>query len=245
MLAGCAREPAVPANGAVSESAGATTAPAPVTTAPDTTARVSLALPFRAVGQEPGWSLVVSDTGATLVWDYGERRASAPAVRVEREADGHRIVAAGATPFTAIVRDTLCADGMSGLQYPARVTVRVGERTLDGCGGDPAALLHGTWRVDSLGTAAVRSDAPITITFGTDGRVTGSASCNRFSAPFEAKTEGIVLGAVVTTRRACTPEIDAQERRLLALLQGTVPYRVRPDGWLELGGGTQRLLARR
>jgi len=202
---------------------------------------------FRAVGNEPGWMLSITDSLTVLQWDYGERKASAATPPAQSIPNGRRYAVAGDSAFTVTVRDTLCADGMSGRQFPSRVQVSIGSRTLDGCGGDPAALLQGgEWEVDSLNGKPLVDGSPITITFGMDGRVNGAA-CNSFSATYAMKVEGIAMGPVNTTRRACPPAVNAQETAFLKLMYDVVPYEVSPDGALILGAGNRdgRLHARR
>lgn len=93
---------------------------------------------FRAVGNEPGWLLEIT-AGAELVlkYDYGqsEVRAATPepvtnphsGARTYRAApDGHQLV-------VEITQDP-CSDTMSGEAFPATVTVKLDDRTLQGCG---------------------------------------------------------------------------------------------------------------
>lgn len=99
---------------------------------------------FRALGNEPGWILVIGDSVTTLEWDYGEKKTSATTAAAQPMSGGRQYTFAGATPFSVIVRDTLCADGMSGREFSARVQVTIGTRTLDGCGGTPGPMPAGT-----------------------------------------------------------------------------------------------------
>jgi heat shock protein HslJ len=248
LLASCARESGTgaPAAGA-SASSGTSPGTSTRTSDPGDSASRTAAGVFRAVGNEPGWILLITDSLTTLRWDYDERRASARTPAVETLAGGRRYTVGGATPFTVVVRDTLCADGMSGRQFPAHVAVTIGERTLDGCGGEPDALLQGdAWQVDSLNGMPAVAGSRVTLEFGSDGRVTGSAGCSRYSAPYMTKVEGLELGPAMSTKRACTPEIDRQEVAFLAVLQGTVPYQLRGDGALVIEGSEKaRIVARR
>lgn len=249
LFAGCARETGVGGEGTSTASGNASSGTASDSSAasgmPDTVPPIA-ASEFRAVGNEPGWLLHIADSATTLRWDYDERRAIAPTPAAESIAGGRRYTVGGATPFTVVVRDTLCADGMSGRQFPARVTVVIGERTLDGCGGEPEALLQGAaWQVDSVNGKPVVAGSQVTLQFGTDGRLTGSAGCNRYSAPYGTKVEGIALGPAIATRRACIPEIDRQEAAFLTVLRGVVPYQVTPGALVISGSGSGRIVARR
>lgn len=94
---------------------------------------------LRATGNEPGWLLVITDSTTTLEWDYGDRKTSATTTAAQSMPGGRRYAFTGDTAFTVTVRDTLCADVMSGREFPARVRVTIGTRVLDGCGGPPGA----------------------------------------------------------------------------------------------------------
>jgi heat shock protein HslJ len=65
----------------------------------------------------------------------------------------------------------------------------------------------------------VLEDQRPTLSFADPGRVTGNGSCNRYGGPVELGDGTIKVGPVMTTKMACAPEIDAQERAYLAALQ--------------------------
>ena len=93
---------------------------------------------FRAVGNEPGWHLEIHEgTRILLVTDYGEhhyrfdnaRRTDRPLehssiYRARR--DGHAL--------ELVLRAEPCRNSMSGETFETRVTVRLDDRTLRGCG---------------------------------------------------------------------------------------------------------------
>jgi heat shock protein HslJ len=60
----------------------------------------------------------------------------------------------------------------------------------------------------------------ITMDFGTDGRVSGSAGCNRYTAAYTAEgLSSVRFEPAATTRMACAdPAVDSQERNFLAAL---------------------------
>ncbi len=105
-----------------------------------------------------------------------------------------------------------------------------------------------TWRLVTLG-----SDLPAgpeaTITFGADGRVSGTTGCNRFSGTYELASEpgaaqggrALSLSPLATTRMACPPPAGDRERRVLDALDRA--DRVAADGdRLVLSAGSDRLL---
>ena len=101
-----------------------------------------------------------------------------------------------------------------------------------GCASAPAApagpdktvpsaqsLVGSEWQLRDLGGAPVLEDVRATLSFADPGRVTGNGSCNRYGGTVELGDGTIKVGPVMTTKMACTPEIDAQERAYLAALQ--------------------------
>jgi heat shock protein HslJ len=56
------------------------------------------------------------------------------------------------------------------------------------------------------------------IQFGSDGRVSGSTGCNRFSGAYSQDGDALTIGTLATTRRACLPEVMQREQQFLALL---------------------------
>jgi putative lipoprotein len=91
---------------------------------------------FRAVGQEPGWLLEISDGAEILlVLDYGETRKSYPWVEpvVYQEERMTRYVI-GEGELTIEIRGQRCQDVMSGEQFEVSVTIIMPDRQLAGCG---------------------------------------------------------------------------------------------------------------
>jgi heat shock protein HslJ len=71
--------------------------------------------------------------------------------------------------------------------------------------------------------ASVLLDTTLGFAFADDGKVAGSAGCNRFTGTFTSKGEALSFGPLATTRKACPkPEgIMEQEQQFLTAL-GTV-----------------------
>ena len=91
---------------------------------------------FRAVGQEPGWTLeLMGSDSLLLALDYGDRRLafSEPATRVEEGRVTHRAGSDGDS-VTVVVDETHCADVMSGELHDATVTVTFDGEAFRGCG---------------------------------------------------------------------------------------------------------------
>jgi len=93
---------------------------------------------FRAVGNEPGWSLEVqSDRHLLFVSEPGMRRVVAPdpGVQVEGDTRRYHALTESADLQVEIVAE-LCADTLSGESFPARVTVTLSGEMFYGCGRD-------------------------------------------------------------------------------------------------------------
>jgi heat shock protein HslJ len=88
---------------------------------------------YRALGQEPGWSLVIEHGTISYVGDYGDVRITVPAPSPRTSFNGHRYEAGR---LTVDITHSLCNDAMSGRAFADRVMVIADGRTVHGCGGE-------------------------------------------------------------------------------------------------------------
>lgn len=86
--------------------------------------------------------------------------------------------------------------------------------------GAPPALPGTEWRLQELGGAKAMPTPEATLAFLDATRASGSGACNRFTATYELAGNAIKFGPIATTRRACAPDVSAQEEKYLAALQG-------------------------
>jgi heat shock protein HslJ len=107
---------------------------------------------------------------------------------------------------------------------------------------EPTSLTGTTWKLGFYhdGKSAVVSilaDTEITAVFGDDGKVTGSAGCNDYTASYTIEGEAITFGPAATTRKMCAePEgIMEQENAYLAALELATAHQIKGDK-LELTG---------
>jgi heat shock protein HslJ/uncharacterized membrane protein len=203
---------------------------------------------FRAVGNEPGWSLDIGTDRMWLVADFGATKAEVPLPVVRRIEGGRRYEGrTDAHTLVVTILDRVCADTMTGMPRPATVEVSFDGRVLKGCGGDPASLLRGgPWRVESLRGQPLIALSTITMTFASNGRVTGTASCNAFSAGYLLTGEGLTMTMPIAAMRTCAPPFMAQEAAFLEVLRGVNRFEIAEGGALTLhtvDGGT--IVARR
>jgi heat shock protein HslJ len=90
----------------------------------------------------------------------------------------------------------------------------------------PDAALTGTyWRAVAIdGSPAVQlpKKREAHMMFMAEGkRVSGSTGCNRFTGTFTQTGDSLTFSPLATTKMACPPAQDAQERAFLAALQAT------------------------
>ncbi len=92
--------------------------------------------------------------------------------------------------------------------------------------------LSGTsWLITNVnnGKQAVVStiiDSKLTANFGTNGRLSGSAGCNNYTASYEISGKNIKIGSIAATRKMCIKaELMEQEAWFLKALETAANYR--------------------
>ena len=112
---------------------------------------------------------------------------------------------------------------------------------------DSAALKGGVWIVEDINRTGIIDNSRLTLTFGEDGRVSGSTNCNGFSGTYTVDDAKLTLGALMMTRRACLAEaLSRQEQKYTSALDGELSWTITDDGALELTGAEgRRVLLRR
>ncbi|MCI5124550.1 MAG: META domain-containing protein [Candidatus Electrothrix sp. AR5] len=105
---------------------------------------------------------------------------------------------------------------------------------LAGCASGPWEILHEEdWVLQTLNGQEVPEDSPeITLNFGADGRLAGTAGCNNYSGPYTytAAKNKIKIGSISRTFKICNPsEIMQQERQYLEKLVSALKYRIEDD----------------
>lgn len=200
---------------------------------------------WTARGNEPGWTLEFREGRVRASLDYGTETIEAP-LPAPGIADGAFVYDLSEAGLRIRVAETLCHDGMSGMPYPQRVTVEREDRTLEGCGGDPMALLTGPeWVVEDIGGAGIIDSSRVTIAFDRDGRVSGRATCNRYTGAVELSGEGLRVGPVAATMMACPEALMVQERRFLTALETVERFDIDESGGLLLFAAGERVVTAR
>lgn len=107
-------------------------------------------------------------------------------------------------------------------------TMRFSPQTSDLAGTSWTVISYNNGRGSVVSTII---GTELTATFGADGKVTGSAGCNTYSAGYEVDGNAITIGPPAVTRMACEqPEgIMEQEQEFLTALGTAATYQIRGD----------------
>lgn len=175
---------------------------------------------YKAVGNEPGWSLTVRAARMDYAGDYGEVNIAEPTPPDFRAAHG--------TYRSGKLRMTIsagpCSDGMSDLTYRQTVRVTADGRTVSGCGGGTiaAAGLAGTsWSVVSVNGRAPSGAGEYFVRFG-DKQLSAKFGCNSMSGPYRLNGDHLAVGGVTQTEMLCPEPAMTFEREAGQLLRSNI-----------------------
>lgn len=87
---------------------------------------------YKALGQEPGWMVLVDGNRMDVQTNYGEEQKTIEGVKTTPSGKGTRFQA-GDTTLT--VTYGICQDSMSGIYFSDSVKLETGGQTYNGCGG--------------------------------------------------------------------------------------------------------------
>lgn len=194
---------------------------------------------YRARGNEPGWSVVLTPETAEITADYGEISHSLARPDVQ--------VLPGIYAFDMpdidarlIIQEGICRDDATGMPHPDTAVLELGDRMLRGCGGAPEDLLTGpVWQVTAIGEASLIEPERLSVNFTAPGRVAGSTGCNRLVGGYTLTGEGLQFGAMGSTMMACPEPLMEQEREMLDALEQITRFDIADDGALLLIGGAE------
>ena len=101
-------------------------------------------------------------------------------------------------------------------------------------------LLTGlTWQLNELNGNPVLPlpEAAVTANFD-EVQISGSASCNNYSAPYEVDGNNITFGLAATTAKLCPDVIMVQENAYLGALDATTTFEVNEEelSFMDSGG---------
>ena len=106
---------------------------------------------------------------------------------------------------------------------------------LIGVGADAAehkGLAGTSWQLLQLGPSGALSENLPTLTFSTDGKVSGSGGCNTFNGTVTMSGMAIKFGALAATKKSCSKEVDAQEAAYFKALEQAQTFEMRATSLL-------------
>lgn len=201
---------------------------------------------LRAAGNEPFWSLDLTDETLTLDrMDAGEVTLPVTDVTIATAASGTvlRIVtaedgAADGLRASLLLTDVICRDSMSGMSFPATAEVAIAGTLLRGCAGAPEDLFAGIdWQVLAVRGETLPEGSEAELRFGRDGSLSGSGGCNRLIGTYERTGEGLrIPGGIGMTMMACPDPVMTRERAFVTALEAVAHFEIADDGKLLLLG---------
>ncbi|EMR13950.1 hypothetical protein MPL1_02278 [Methylophaga lonarensis MPL] len=202
----------------------------------------TLAEPFQARGNEPFWSITLHH-GQLALLQPGESEQVIAANQQSMDTAGQVLIESDDNSISALVVPGVCNDTMTGMPYPYHVAFNLAGRELKGCGGQPEQLLQGVhWQVVEILNQPLHADSSLSLSFSSDEQLSGDAGCNRFGAQYSLTGEGLDVGALVTTRRACDQALMQQEQTFLDALSQVTGFDVTLDGQLWLLAAEQPVI---
>ena len=110
---------------------------------------------------------------------------------------------------------------------------------------DRTPLLGGQWVIEDIAGAGVIDRTHAFLRFLPDGRLTGSATCNRLRGRHQSAAQTLRLTLTATSRKPCAPALMHQEGKLLKLLPRVTHYRIDDTGALRLRTATGEVVTAR
>jgi heat shock protein HslJ len=99
------------------------------------------------------------------------------------------------------------------------------------------------WALSTLMDKAVASNTGISIQFTSDGKVSGSSGCNRYSGTYTVSGNNMQISSpLATTRMACAQDVMDQENAYLKALGDVKSYAVSGDQLALKDGSNKALL---
>lgn len=130
--------------------------------------------------------------------------------------------------------------GVSGAHSAGSPVTRSGETVLP-----PAELAASAWQVENIDERGIIDRSMVTLALDDDGRIAGSAGCNRYFGTLYVDGDVFTVSGIGSTRRACVAALMNQEQRFLRALEDAARYALDAVGRLEIydGAGARRLVA--
>ncbi|RTE85791.1 MULTISPECIES: META domain-containing protein [Gammaproteobacteria] len=190
---------------------------------------------FEARGNEPFWSIRFAQ--GSLEYQTPSTQ-SVSRIQLEQPFRSQHVLTSNTADGSLALNITrrVCHDSMTGLPFPYEVEGTIGQQSVKGCGGDTQRMLQGVeWHVSEINGNSTGS-VIATISFLPDGRVVGQTGCNRFFGEYRFSGEGLELGQLGMTRRACMTEVGRIEQLYMQQLERVIGIEIDSVGALILRG---------
>jgi heat shock protein HslJ len=83
-----------------------------------------------------------------------------------------------------------------------------------------------TWKLMQLGPNGAVDEAPATLSFSKDGKVTGNGGCNSFEGTYTVSGMVLKFGALTAGKKVCGEAANKQEASLLKALEQAQTYQL-------------------
>ncbi|HET6942171.1 MAG TPA: META domain-containing protein [Sphingomicrobium sp.] len=157
--------------------------------------------PYRAIGQEPGWTLIIDERDLTFIPAGGQPiRQPRPQPIVGFAGEIYQTQRIGVNVVHAA-----CTDVMSGQAYRDRVQVDVDGHRFEGCGGDlaaPSSLAGTNWHVEAVNGRPTPPQGDYHVQFE-GNRVSAKFGCNGMSGGYTENGNILTIGPMAATRMFC------------------------------------------
>lgn len=90
------------------------------------------------------------------------------------------------------------------------------------------------WMIARLNGEPALTSAPIVLRFDENGQISGNASCNAYTASGTIENSILSIGPIALTRKACMPEVMAQETFFLDLMENVSQLQIDETGLLTM-----------
>ena len=100
------------------------------------------------------------------------------------------------------------------------------EHGVPGATATKDALAGSAWEILSVDGQAIAGVDAVVISFGHDGRVSGSTGVNQLTASYSVTADYVTFGPLATSRHTGAPVLMDQEHRIVASLAGMCPFRL-------------------
>lgn len=119
---------------------------------------------------------------------------------------------------------------------PTQTEVDLGLLTLKQVAAPKLDLTGGEWLVEDINGEGVMDILQTTLAFDTDGQVSGSGGCNRYTGSYALTAETLRFGPLAATRKACPPAISNQEQKFFESIAAPLRASIDETGALILTG---------